>query len=128
MLTRQAIEGGLATNEAFALSDQLCQQVESLQTIEQLNARLQASGQIFIQCIQKTQQVQNSQKSLLTQKIEAALRDHCGQTYSLDDLAHDLHRDKYYLAHLYKQETGQTINQYENSSVLRRISTASATS
>ena len=44
LLTRQAIEGGLAPNEAFALSDQLCQQVESLQTIEQLNARLQAIG------------------------------------------------------------------------------------
>lgn len=91
LLTRQAIEGGLAPNEAFALSDQLCQQV------------------------------QNSQKSLLTQKIEAALRDHCGQTYSLDDLAHDLHRDKYYLAHLYKQETGQTINQYENSYRISRF-------
>lgn len=121
LLTRQAIEGGLAPNEAFALSDQLCQQVESLQTIEQLNARLQATGQIFIQRIQKTQQTQNSQKGLLTQKIETALRDHCGQNYSLDDLAHDLQRDKYYLAHLYKQETGQTINQYENSYRISRF-------
>lgn len=121
LLTRQAIEGGLAPNEAFALSDQLCQQVESLQTIEQLNARLQAIGQIFIQRIQTTRQAQNNKKGLLTQKIEAALRDHCGQNYSLDDLAHDLQRDKYYLAHLYKQETGQTINQYENSYRISRF-------
>ena len=39
----------------------------------------------------------------------------------LDDLAHDLQRDKYYLAHLYKQETGQTINQYENSYRISRF-------
>lgn len=69
LLTRQAIEGGLAPNEAFALSDQLCQQVESLQTIEQLNARLQAIGQIFIQRIQTTRQAQNNKKGLLTQKL-----------------------------------------------------------
>ena len=90
-------------------------------TIEQIISTLQASGQIFIQRIQKTQHGQNSQKGLLTQKIEAALRDHCGQAYSLDDLAHDLQRDKYYLAHLYKQETGQTINQYENSYRISRF-------
>ena len=39
----------------------------------------------------------------------------------MDDLAHDLQRDKYYLAHLYKQETGQTINQYENSYRISRF-------
>lgn len=34
LLTRQAIEGGLSPSEAFALSDQLCQQIEALQNIE----------------------------------------------------------------------------------------------
>ncbi len=34
LLTCQAIEGGLSPSEAFALSDQLCQQIEALQNIE----------------------------------------------------------------------------------------------
>ncbi|MGY5211149.1 helix-turn-helix domain-containing protein [Limosilactobacillus mucosae] len=121
LLTRQAIEGGLSPSEAFALSDQLCQQVEALQTIEQLNAKMQSIGQLFIERLQNERQAQASQKSLLTQKIEAALREHCGQGYSLDDLANDLQRDKFYLAHLYKHETGQTINQYENSYRISRF-------
>ncbi|WP_180363180.1 helix-turn-helix transcriptional regulator [Limosilactobacillus mucosae] len=56
--------------------------------------------------MQKERQAQAGKKSLLTQKNEAALREHCGQDYSLDDLANDLQRDKFYLTHLYKNETG----------------------
>ena len=82
---------------------------------------MQSIGQLFIEHLQKERQAQAGKKSLLTQKIEAVLRDHCGQEYSLDDLANNLQRDKFYLAHLYKNETGQTINQYENSYRISRF-------
>lgn len=115
LLSRQAIEGGLAPSEAFAISDRLCQQVETLNSIDNLEAFHQEVAHVFIQRIKQHQAKQTSKMGLLTQKIELSLRQHCGDKRSLDDLAKELHHDKYYLAHLYKQETGQTIGQYENS-------------
>lgn len=63
-------------------------------------------GSFSLSICKRNDKLRLAKKSLLTQKNEAALREHCGQDYSLDDLANDLQRDKFYLAHLYKNETG----------------------
>lgn len=98
LLTRQAIKGGVVPNEAFALSDFFCQQIESKDDARSLNAIVQALGHSFIKLIQKYKRERTAKLSPLAQKIEMNLRQHCGEKRTLDDLARELKRDKYYLA------------------------------
>ncbi|MDO4604102.1 helix-turn-helix transcriptional regulator [Limosilactobacillus ingluviei] len=112
LCARASIEGGVPPEIAFSLVDKMCLYVEGMTSITSVGNLIQTIGSLFTTRVQHSRQLTHAGQNYWVNQIERYVRTHFAHGLTLAQLAQALGRDKHYLAHLYRAETGRTIHQY----------------
>ncbi|AEB07700.1 transcriptional regulator, AraC family [Coriobacterium glomerans PW2] len=116
LITRAAIRGGLKQDAAFKLSDRCCQQIEHMDSIENVSTLIQEIGSLFIVRIQAA----DKHPGFATiYRIKDYVASHLNGRILLDDMAAALGYSKNYLCARFRRETGMTIIYYANKEKIR---------
>ena len=108
-MTRAAMDGGVNQNDAFTLSDSFINEIENIQSIEELN-------QLEINMVES---FANKVKDIKTQKYSPAILNcinyidnHLCDDLSIKELSNTTYLNGSYLSTLFHKETGHTINEW----------------
>ena len=112
LITRFCIEGGLAPETAYTLSDLYIQQVDSCQTEEEVSI---LHRKIVFEYANRMKAIKN--QPVISKPVVLLMDyiyDHLNEKISLDDISKELSMSKTYLCALFKKECSMTIGQYIN--------------
>lgn len=110
LFSRAAIEGGLAPEISYTLTDHYFQSVEACGSMAELMEISHTMQEDFIQRVHRCQQNTSLSKSIHT--CREYIRLHLEDELSLASLAQMLGYSEYYLSKKFKKETGQTLKEY----------------
>ena len=119
LATRAAMEGGLNTAIAYAISDLYLQQLEKCTNIRDmfaLHIEMEASFAKQVNLMK-----QKRSKVSYVEKSKAYINHHLNKLFTMDELADELGIDKSHISRLFKDETGITVMQYAR---IQRIASA----
>ena len=112
LITRFCMEGGLAPETAYTLSDLYIQQVDSCQTEEEVSI---LHRKIVFEYANRMKAIKN--QPVISKPVVLLMDyiyDHLNEKISLDDISKELSMSKTYLCALFKKECSMTIGQYIN--------------
>lgn len=110
LITRFCIEGGMAAEDAYSLSDAYIQQLDTMKIEEDITDLHQS---VVIDYTKKMKNLKGKKKySTTVLKIMDFIYDHLHEKISLDEIADFLGLDKTFLCKLFKEQTGLSIGNY----------------
>lgn len=110
LITRAAIQGGLDTEEAFALSDGFIQKCELLTAPEQIT---NLQYRVVLEFTERVEQVRlGGQPSKLALQVVNYIRRHLSEPISVEAMAKELYISRPYLSQRFRQETGETLTDF----------------
>jgi AraC-like DNA-binding protein len=110
LVTRAAVEGGLAMEIAYSLSDYYIQNLELTETINAVYDLSNTMYDTFIQAVHQIRHIDPCSQSV--QYIKNAIQKHIYDDIKLESLAVEAGYNTYYLSRLFKKETGISIKDY----------------
>lgn len=113
---RAAIEGGLYYETAFEISDQCCQNIERMQNVESSTQAMQDIGELFVKRVRSARQYSHNRAIY---EIQDYVYKNLNMHISLSALARAVGYSKNYVCQIFKDDTGQTINEYINKQKIR---------
>ncbi|WP_062351453.1 AraC family transcriptional regulator [Bacillus kwashiorkori] len=111
LFTRACIEGGVSPENAYNLSDVLIQQIEQLETKEDVEEFEYNMVHTFIEML-KEEQI--PKYTAIVTKTISYIHEHILAELSLEKIATDLFVNASYLSSIFKKETGTTLINYVN--------------
>lgn len=108
-MTRAAIDGGVNQDEAFTLSDSFINQIENIQTIDELSKLEYKMIEEFAGKV-KEKKTQKYSPSILT--CIDYINNHLCDNLSLKALSKAIYLNESYLSSLFHKETGKTIKKW----------------
>lgn len=109
ILTRAAISGGAATEDAFNLSDIYIGKVEAARTLEELRALQSEIADSFIDLVRT---VKSRNYSAPIAETAQYIKAHLSEKLTLPELAELVHLHPNYLSSVFKRETGESVTTY----------------
>lgn len=113
---RAAIEGGLYYETAFEISDQCCQNIEKMQSVESSTQAIQDIGELFVKRVRSARQYSHNRAIY---EIQDYVYKNLNSHIELSVLAKNVGYSKNYVCQIFKDDTGQTINEYINKEKIR---------
>jgi len=110
LVSRAAIRGGMAVDDAIRLSDFYLQKSEKLNNMEQLNNLLYHMVENFTREVELLRYY--SDQSELAIGVKQYVRHHMSETIKTEDIAESLFISRSRLSVKFHEETGQTLNAY----------------
>ncbi len=111
MLSRAAIEGGADMEQMFALNLHNVEQVEQMDSIEQLSVWLTNVMNRYISYVFEFTNIKHVDMIF---KTISYIKEHYRQKLSLESIANHVYLSKSYLSKIFKEETGMSITNYIN--------------
>lgn len=110
LISRAAIEGGLSTELAFAISDRYIQKVELLSRGKDI---AQLTMTMLLDYTQRVEALQiHSETSILARTILRYIRKNISKKISLNELANHVYMNRSYLCERFKEDTSMTISHF----------------
>lgn len=110
LISRAAIEGGLSSDLAFAISDQYIQKVELLSRGKDI---AQLTMTMLLDYTQRVEALQlNSDSSTLARTIYRYIKRNITKRITLDELASHVNMNRSYLCERFKEDTNSTISHF----------------
>lgn len=106
---RAAMEGGLSTEETYAISDVYIQELEDLNTIKDVE---DLANKIFIDLSERVNKLKKQQHSKLITQCQSIILKNLSEDLKLTDLAQQLKVNASYLSSLFKKEVGIPLSEY----------------
>lgn len=110
LASRAAIQGGLDTEDAFALSDAYIQQSELLKDPGQINNLQFAMIRDYTQRVERVRV--GKHPSQLTVQVANYVQKHLSDTITVADVAGELYLSRSHLSTRFKEETGMTLIEF----------------
>ncbi len=109
LVTRAAIEGGLASETAFSLSDTYIQRLEELNDIEKMK---QLAEEVRYTFTKKVHEVKNERFTKTITSCKNYIHRHLYEEINHGDIADHVKISPTYLSFLFKKEVGLTVRDY----------------
>lgn len=109
ILTRAAISGGAATEDAFNLSDIYTGRIENARTSEELDSFQSEMADSFIDLVRS---VKSRNYSAPISETAQYIKSHLSEKLTLPELAELVHLHPNYLSSVFKRETGESVTTY----------------
>lgn len=110
LVCRAAIEGGLSPDEAYSLSDNYIQTIESAKNMSELNAIPNGMYDDFIRRVHRVRERKKLSKQI--QRCTDYINANLDKKINASDLASLVGYTEYYLTNKFKKETGLSVNDY----------------
>ena len=107
--SRAAMEGGLATETTYAISEVYIQELEELATIAEVEDH---ANKVFIDLARRVKEIKRYHYSKLVSSCLNFISDNLDQTISLSRIAEELKINGSYLSHTFKREVGISLTEY----------------
>lgn len=110
LCSRAAIEGGLSPNEAYTVGDRYIQEAENSRSMSELVACNHTMLDDFVHRVHSKRV--NPKLSPQIQSCCDYIELHCEEKLRIRDIAQYIGYTEYYLSKRFKQETGETVNDF----------------
>lgn len=110
LVSRAAIQGGMPTEEAFALSD-LC--IQKAELLNDYSALMRLQAQLVLDFTEKVERLRSvAGNGPLSREVRSYALRHISRRISTEELAERLGLNRTYLCKRFKEETGQSVADY----------------
>lgn len=109
VLSRAAVEGGASLERLFGLNYDYISKLSGIERFEDLCVWIVGALDTFLDTVYQVRQVKNAK---LIGEAAAYIRQHFGESLTLDSVAQRVFVSPFYLSHLFKEELGLTFVEY----------------